>query len=63
MGIFGGNSSGNNAANYGLMINALNTQAAYDNLNKWHGVARDDLTAHNYYQPFYDQGTGSLSIS
>ena len=62
MGIFGGNSSGNNAANYGLMINALNTQAAYDNLNKWHGVARDDLTAHNYYQPFYDQGTGSLSM-
>ena len=54
MGIFGGNSSGNNAANYGLMINALNTQAAYDNLNKWHGVARDDLTAHNYYQPIYD---------
>lgn len=62
MGIFGNNSGGNNASNYGLMINALNTQAAYDNLNKWHDVARKDLTDHNYYQPFYDQGTQSLSM-
>ncbi len=62
MGIFGGNSGGNQASNYGLLINALNTQAAYDNLNKWHDVARKDLTDHNYYQPFYDSGTQSLEM-
>lgn len=62
MGIFGNNSGGNNASNHGLMINALNTQAAYDNLNKWHDVARKDLTDHNYYQPYYDSGTQSLEM-
>lgn len=62
MGLFGGNTGGNQASGYGMLINALNTQAAYDNLNKWHDVARGDLTAHNYYQPFYDQGTQSLSM-
>ena len=62
MSLFGGNSGGNQASNYGMLINALNTQAAYDNLNKWHDVARKDITDHNYYQPFYDQGTGSLSM-
>lgn len=62
MGIFGGNTAGNRGSNYGLLINALNTQAAYDNLNKWHDVARDDLTSHNYYQPFYDSGTQSLEM-
>lgn len=62
MGIFGGNSGGNQASNYGLLINAMNTQAAYDNLNKWHDVARGDLTSNNYYQPYYDQGTNSLSM-
>lgn len=62
MGLFGGNSGGNQASGYGMLINALNTQAAYDNLNKWHDVARKDLTDHNYYQPYYDSGTGSLEM-
>lgn len=62
MGLFGGNSAGNQASGYGMLINALNTQAAYDNLNKWHDVARKDLTDHNYYQPFYDSGTNSLEM-
>jgi len=62
MGLFGGSTGGNQASNYGLTINALNTQAAYDNLNKWHDVARKDITDNNYYQPYYDQGTQSLSM-
>jgi hypothetical protein len=59
MSLFGGNSGGNQASSYGMLINALNTQAAYDNLNKWHDVARGDLTAHNYWQPGYDAAYGS----
>jgi len=62
MSLFGGNSGGNQASNYGLLINAMNTQAAHDFLQKQYGAGRDALNAHNYYQPYYDSGTGSLSM-